>query len=91
MKQTWSIVSRTSLAIDAFALAAVFSPVAAQQASVAGSLAGTVTEESGRPIPDATVRISRADGASPREVTTSSGTRPQVFQSPGSMRASRMI
>ena len=72
MKQTWSIVARISLAIAAFTLAGVFSPIAAQQAAVAGSLSGTVADESGKPIPDATVRISRADGASPREVTSSS-------------------
>ncbi|MEO8576608.1 MAG: carboxypeptidase regulatory-like domain-containing protein [Gemmatimonadales bacterium] len=73
MNQTWSLAARTSLAAVAAFTFSVY-PLAAQQAPVSGSLSGTVTDESGKPIADATISVSHADGTSLREVTsTSSG------------------
>src|SRR5678815_1592022 len=68
MKQTWSIAVRFSLCLAVFGFNA--GSLSAQQGPVAGSLSGIVTDESGKPIVDATVSISRPDGASPREVVT---------------------
>ncbi len=71
MTQSWSIDARRFLSGAAVALLAIACPLAAQQGAIAGSLSGTVTDESGKPVPEVTVRISRADGAVPREATSS--------------------
>jgi len=62
---------RRYLAIPAVGLVTAVHSITAQQPALTGSLAGIVTDDSGKPIADATVRISRADGAA-REVTTGS-------------------
>ncbi|HEX2722698.1 MAG TPA: carboxypeptidase-like regulatory domain-containing protein [Gemmatimonadaceae bacterium] len=42
----------------------------AQQRATTGGIAGVVATEDGKAVPGATVRLSRNDGTSPREITT---------------------
>lgn len=70
MNQTWSAFARHFTATAVIALFPLAPSLAAQHAAVTGSLAGTVADEAGRPVADATVYVSRGEGAVPREVTS---------------------
>ncbi|MEO8576469.1 MAG: TonB-dependent receptor [Gemmatimonadales bacterium] len=79
MPQTMFVRRSLSFALSFFFLS--LAPEAkAQQRSTTGGIAGVVATDDGKPVPEATVRLSRNDGTTPRDIVTAAD---GTFRFPG--------